>query len=267
MNIADSGIPGSKRQNRAKKDNLKKLGLSRSWLATLVIPTIILFFVAGVYLGSIFVHANGSKAQSNHVSVGLPGTNNVIVKEKTEEMAVEIINPIKSVKVPSVVTTSLRGAAKKRDFHFKAQQIESERAENAVSVSATSSTTKVENSKGEISSSLSSEFDLKYSLHISSRSFMKASAHLDSEHLVIGAWIYLDPDATNNNMRTVFSNKLSGCGTSDANHGFAVYVNEWQGSDMHLYVEYGGVKTGCNKLKSNVLLQVAHWYCIAYSIP
>jgi hypothetical protein len=41
---------------------------------------------------------------------------------------------------------------------------------------------------------------------------MKGPSNLDSSNLVIASWIYLDGDVENNNMRTIFSNKNSGCG-------------------------------------------------------
>jgi mannosyl-oligosaccharide alpha-1,2-mannosidase len=94
---------------------------------------------------------------------------------------------------------------------------------------------------------------------------MTAPAGLDSSDILIAAWIYLD-DASmlDNDMRTVFSNKMPGCGIGSGNYGLSLFVNAWQTNDHKLYVEYGGKSSGCHKVDSgSVLLEPKRWYHVA----
>lgn len=85
---------------------------------------------------------------------------------------------------------------------------------------------------------------------------------LDNSDILVTAWIHLDESSVNDNdMRTIFSNKLAGCGTSKANHGLSMFVNAWQSKDHKLYIEYGGKSSGCHKVDSGSLqLQANRWY-------
>lgn len=65
-------------------------------------------------------------------------------------------------------------------------------------------------------------------------------------------------------MRTIFSNKKAGCENQPEQYGISMYVNAWQSSDHKLYVEYGGLISGCHKLESNnIQLHKSQWYHVA----
>jgi len=65
-------------------------------------------------------------------------------------------------------------------------------------------------------------------------------------------------------MRTIFSNKKAGCEKDIAQNGISMYVNAWDTNDHKLYVEYGGVNSGCNKLNSiEVTINSDQWYHVA----
>jgi len=77
---------------------------------------------------------------------------------------------------------------------------------------------------------------------------------LDQERVVVGIWVYLEGiagDALHDqDMRTILSNKQSGCESHSGQYGFALYVNGWQTSDRRLYLEFGSTRSGCHKLVS-----------------
>ncbi|CAN0294667.1 unnamed protein product, partial [Laminaria digitata] len=73
------------------------------------------------------------------------------------------------------------------------------------------------------------------------------------------AWIYVE--RASSNIKTVFGNKMSGCG-SDA-LGFALYVNEWEKNDGELWLEWGDGASGCRKLRSSVKVPVGTWVHVA----
>lgn len=105
---------------------------------------------------------------------------------------------------------------------------------------------------------------LKNSFHATQLSSMKAPSGLDHENVLAGAWVYLDATSSDNDMRTIFSNKRAGCGQGVEQNGFSMYVNAWQTGDHRLYVEYGGKESGCHKLDSNgIELHPQHWYHVA----
>jgi hypothetical protein len=65
-------------------------------------------------------------------------------------------------------------------------------------------------------------------------------------------------------MRTIFSNKKAGCGKQKDQYGLSMYVNAWETKNHKLYVEYGGLQSGCNKISSNdVEIHPGKWYHVA----
>ena len=77
---------------------------------------------------------------------------------------------------------------------------------------------------------------------------------MDSAHIAIGVWVYLEGnvgDDHDKDMRTILSNKHTGCEAHEGQYGFAVYVNGWQLGDRKLYLEYGSRTSGCHKLISH----------------
>ena len=95
-------------------------------------------------------------------------------------------------------------------------------------------------------------------------SYMETSFLLDLQtRTVISTWVFLSPDYSNDNMRTIFSNKKSGCRTEVERGGIAMFVNPWLGDDLQLYIEYGNELSGCNKIQSGVSLAIAKWTHVA----
>lgn len=111
---------------------------------------------------------------------------------------------------------------------------------------------------------LSKDIFLQSSLLATSSSFLSSPFILNlSKRQLIASWIYLSPDYANNNMRTIFSNKMAGCGTEDDRMGIAVFVNPWLGNDRELYIEYGDSNSGCNKIQSHQTIEIGTWTHIA----
>ena len=94
---------------------------------------------------------------------------------------------------------------------------------------------------------------------------MTASTSLDNEIIVVGAWIYLDPDDDTNDkdMRTIFTNKAAGCDNHAEQYGLSLYVNAWQQHDHKLYVEYGSTQSGCHKVASLGQVPLGQWTHVA----
>ena len=63
---------------------------------------------------------------------------------------------------------------------------------------------------------------LKASLHATQRAFMKGSSELDNMNILIGAWVYLHDISDANDMRTIFTNKKSGCERDPAQYGLSM---------------------------------------------
>ena len=112
---------------------------------------------------------------------------------------------------------------------------------------------------------LSMEQFLRSSLSVTDHKFMTTNSdtlNFDS-NTIIGGWIYLNPDVPNNNMRTIVSNKDSGCDASVRRNGFAMFINSWLGKDLKVYIEYGNTQSGCNKIKSSSSIRIGKWTHIA----
>ena len=107
--------------------------------------------------------------------------------------------------------------------------------------------------------------ELKKSFHATKQSFMVGPNSLDNSNILVGAWVYLDDSSVNDNdMRTIFTNKKSGCENQKDQYGLSMYVNAWETNNHRLYVEYGGLESGCHKLDSNgVQLHPEQWYHVA----
>ena len=106
----------------------------------------------------------------------------------------------------------------------------------------------------------------KRSLHSDGISHFKASSSLDSNSILVGAWVHLDDTTASHSMRTIFSNKQAGCGADRDRYGISMYINEWETSNQILYVEYGSTKSGCEKINSGTVKVLPNrWYHVAVS--
>ena len=102
----------------------------------------------------------------------------------------------------------------------------------------------------------------QHSIEITEDSYVITPTNLDNTHILIGAWVYLN-DIPSSNMRTIFSNKATGCENMLTQYGLALFVNAWETSDQILYLEYGNKDNGCNKISSNIQIKSSRWYHIA----
>jgi hypothetical protein len=107
--------------------------------------------------------------------------------------------------------------------------------------------------------------DLSSSLHATRTSYIEAPSNLDRKNILVASWIYLDDlGSSDNDMRTIFANKASGCGHNQDQYGLSLYVNAWHSNDKRLYAEYGGKSSGCYKFGSgSVMISSQRWYHVA----
>ena len=64
----------------------------------------------------------------------------------------------------------------------------------------------------------------------------------------VACWVWLSGGDRSSCIKTVVSNKRSGCDVGS--DGFALMVNEWETADQQLVLEWGDAGSGCNKLGS-----------------
>ena len=246
-----------------------------------IISPIILVFILGIYLGSISV---AHKTNHGHLSSmltsaelpyaaieGLPGTKNVLtvrdqhsmegrkiaqtdkalVAAPQREIATRTIDPPVEKEAVKTVTKTFGTASRSKTMNNGGHTAISTRGhlrgQSMIPVSKSSPSDSMSRSSG---SSLSTGPPYSKSFHATASNAMTASTSLDNEIIVVGAWIYLDPDDDTNDkdMRTIFTNKVAGCDNHAEQYGLSLYVNAWQQHDHKLYVEYGSTQAGVIRL-------------------
>eukprot|EP01039_Chlorochromonas_danica_P009873 gene9873-10919_t len=239
-----------------------------SWLFTAVL--VFFSFFGGIYIGTIFI---GSQTHSdgNNNQQGLPGTKNILQSWSSSSPSF----PSPPIAQQSLPPGRLRGSSESKgrlpeDSSANHQQQQQLRAEHSITHQIKTTKTVLSSSSFPAVGSHGGENDgiIRHSLHIDQRSFVEYPKSLDNENIVVSAWIYLDDGNDNpifdKDMRTIFSNKLPGCGTTDGQHGISMYINAWQNPDHRLYVEYGSLESGCNKVDSgSKTFQFHQWYHVA----
>lgn len=264
-------------------------------MAILLIPLITLTFLSGIYVGSKFVDGDSttsSKLDAPQVlpggsSQGLPGTNNVLRRWSEGNMkylrgaAAELMDVAKRAEI--LVGLSPPAPQTHLINNQKSSKINEETVVKKEEILKGLSKPLMPNSMynqppepqhiviggmqvdGHVVSGSQQKEELKRSLHADMLSFMTGPNSLDDSNILVGAWVYLDKSETNdNNMRTIFTNKKSGCTNLKDQYGLSMYVNAWETSNHLLYVEYGGLESGCHKLDSNgVQLHPEQWYHVA----
>jgi Glycosyl hydrolase family 47/Concanavalin A-like lectin/glucanases superfamily len=277
-NIKPAKQPGSRR--------------SSILMAILLIPLITLTFLSGIYIGSKFVDGDstiGSKVDvlSDGLSQGLPGTNNVLRRWSEGNMkylrgaAAELLDVAKRAEIlvglsPPAPQTHMidnkKASEIKEDTVIKKEQILKGLSKPLEPNSMYNQAPEPQHiviggmqADGHVVSGSQQKEELKRSLHADMLSYMTGPNSLDDPNILVGAWVYLDKSETNdNNMRTIFTNKKSGCTNLKDQYGLSMYVNAWETSNHMLYVEYGGLESGCHKLDSNgVQLHPEQWYHVA----
>eukprot|EP00607_Mallomonas_marina_P010390 CAMPEP_0182422000 /NCGR_PEP_ID=MMETSP1167-20130531/7594_1 /TAXON_ID=2988 /ORGANISM="Mallomonas Sp, Strain CCMP3275" /LENGTH=874 /DNA_ID=CAMNT_0024599693 /DNA_START=38 /DNA_END=2662 /DNA_ORIENTATION=+ len=264
--------------SKSGKQQQKKKGSSTlSSLATilLITPAVILFFFGGIYVGSQFVHGHGDE-----VMIGLPNTNNIIRKWGNQhlrgfdlsKLAPPSMHHNLRVNVPE--PTGIPQVTEEEVAEAKEAKISDQPHLGAVIPEAKVLTIEEKKDIGvphfEAPQHLVTGSEmaklLTPSLHVTDRSFMTAPSNLDNENIIVSAWVYLDVLATENTMRTIFTNKETGCEATEGRNGFSMYVNAWETKDHQLYVEYGGEGSGCYKINSKgIQLIPGRWYHVALS--
>ena len=265
---------------------------SSTIIALITVPSVILFFVAGMFIGSKFVEGdvqdpfNGIGAD-NGVRRGLPGTNNVLKRWSEGNMkylrgaAAEIVDIARRAEVlvglsPPAQVIDASDIAKIDVPEIVALDEKKQVLEGLIRPMMPNSmynhppvvqhiVSGAHVPERHIASGSQQIEELKMSLHATERSYMVGPNNLDDSNIIVGAWVYLDESPSNDNdMRTIFTNKRSGCENLSDQYGLSMYVNAWQTSDHRLYVEYGGLESGCHKLDSGTVeLHPEHWYHVA----
>ena len=105
---------------------------------------------------------------------------------------------------------------------------------------------------------------LKYSLFAYDGAYLTSPYLLDiTKDTIVSAWVHLSSDFPNDNMRTIFSNKKSGCDVGEEQIGVAMFINQWVGDNLKVYLEYGDSNSGCNKAESADSIQIGKWTHLA----
>eukprot|EP01041_Mallomonas_annulata_P002517 gene2517-4896_t len=251
------------------KPQKKKAGLSPLVTVLLIAPAVILFFFGGIYVGSQFVHEH-----TEEESVGLPGTNNIIRRWSNQhlrgfditKLAPPLLQHHMRANVPEptgaahIVEEAKPNAAINPE---DAPQLGAVKPLAPVDFSGSGGVPHLDAAAHLVTGSEMAKY-LTSSLHVGDKSYMAATADLDAKDIIVGAWVYLENVAGENDMRTIFTNKAAGCDPDQERYGFSMYVNAWQTNNHQLYVEYGGINSGCNKLDSKgIQLLPARWYHVA----
>lgn len=264
-------------------------------MAVFLIPAVLFFFICGVYIGSKFVDGDSvinqqlvpRNDQNNMEPQGLPGTNNIVRRwsegklkylrgaamdvARRAELLIGLSPPARLTHLMSINGTKEEVVDESSIENHKLKVLKGlskplmpNSMYNHVPEPQHISAHAGAHIRHTVSGSQQKE-QLKNSLHATERSYMVGPNSLDSSNILVGAWVYLDESpTTDNDMRTIFTNKKSGCENQKDQYGLSMYVNAWQTSDHRLYVEYGGRESGCHKLDSSgVQLHPAQWYHVA----
>ena len=267
---------------------------SSTMIALIIVPTVILFFVAGMFIGSKFVEGDFTDGQNaftgngadTGIRKGLPGTNNILNRWSEGNMkylrgaAAEIVDiarraealvglspPAQVIDASKIEKVDVPGAVTVDEKKLVLEGLGRPMMPNSMYNSPPEVQHIVAGAhvpERHIVSGSQQMEELKMSLHATEHSFMKGPSNLDDANIIAGAWVYLDDTRQDNDMRTIFTNKKSGCENENEQYGLSMYVNAWQTNDHRLYVEYGGLESGCHKLDSGTVeLHPKHWYHVA----
>ena len=70
----------------------------------------------------------------------------------------------------------------------------------------------------------------------------------DRDSVSGAAFVYVDGADKSADIKTVVSNKETGCDVGDARDGYALAVNNWETRDGQLTLEWGDATTGCSEV-------------------
>jgi hypothetical protein len=248
----------------------------------LMFPVVLLFFLAGLYAGTLVVHQHTypdtrpgrnalrteGKQDMNQGPDQLPNAKHapldVVINQpppETHEKPRGRVNPSDS-HLDDEVSAGHPQQLQPPDVHDEHEELK---------LPSSQSTNKAV-------APLPSSFDLnrvyddiikgfEYSLQIRTGAYMQGSSSYDAGAVLLSAWIYMSSKDKSASMKTILSNKLPGCETSADRHGFSIYVNGWETSDQNLYVEWGSDTSGCQKLSSSpARIEYDRWYHVALAL-
>lgn len=221
-----------------------------------------------MYFGSAFVEQDQSPVSTQ----GLPGTNNILVKWGSNLRGFHVAPPSMHEYLRNEESSS--PVAELESISSLADVIPQGGAKQPIDNGSDGLSKDGADIKSEVHQDhnhpiTGSEIAplLASSLRITEGVYFEGPLDLDASDLVIGAWIYLNTVDGENTMRTVFTNKASGCEGSPDRYGVSMYVNEWGTSNHQLYVEFGNSVSGCHKVTSNdIQLLPNKWYHVALSM-
>lgn len=209
-------------------------------MGCLLLPLAALSLMGGVYVGSLF---------ANPPSRPSIGTNAFLKRRAVDDSESAPTNPV----VPTE-KSHLRGNIAKGSGNISK---DTEKVSDLTKPSMRKGSFPIAESKHAMNVD---EF-LTESFYADDGAYVELSSSFDSvnEHLLVALWARMDCKSSVNTMRTLFSNKASGCNADAAHYGLALFVNEWQTSNHLLYVEYGSPSSGCHKINTQVLIECDKW--------
>eukprot|EP00636_Phaeomonas_parva_P000251 CAMPEP_0118864030 /NCGR_PEP_ID=MMETSP1163-20130328/8710_1 /TAXON_ID=124430 /ORGANISM="Phaeomonas parva, Strain CCMP2877" /LENGTH=1054 /DNA_ID=CAMNT_0006798099 /DNA_START=229 /DNA_END=3393 /DNA_ORIENTATION=- len=92
--------------------------------------------------------------------------------------------------------------------------------------------------------------------HAGKGDLISTGVPVDAARLTASAWIFPNAEVDGSGvgvpqtMRTVLTNRRSGCGTDALRHGFSLFVNNWETADGCLVLEWADSRLGCQKLST-----------------
>lgn len=258
----------------AKARDTSPMSILRTLL--LFAPVMIVFFLAGIYLGSSIVdyHAYPSSAVSDGLRGStLPNTNNILLPGQLrggqKSKAVDISPSERDISATPVAKDS---PSSRSNLIAPIQEggAVSQSVYGSAQVHVGESAARSDPDHRQVGEGGGTQDDITKALaasyHADVIGGFQIPSSLDATNIAFGVWIYLD-DADDGSMRTVFSNKATGCDSSADRNGVAMFVNEWQTSDHILYVEFGNDQSGCHKVSSgSVKLVDKKWYHVVVTL-
>lgn len=261
---------GKHSQRKASNQNSslsssKSVGVCSSWITIIVL--VIIFFLTGVYVGSLFV-VESLPSDSN--SIGIPGTKNIITKLnqeahdslRREEKFIE--DSLK--KVPTTRQDQSQPQQQPSNQHSPLRSESIYKPPPPPAKIIQPGQVKPQKSIPQESFVMPSTDHTTSSVEVHDDCYVSAPSSIDDKVLLISGWVYLDSTSIHDrDMRTIYSNKYTGCEAASNQNGISLYVNGWQTHDHKLYFEYGGSGSGCSKVVSDdsASINLGEWFHVA----
>lgn len=90
---------------------------------------------------------------------------------------------------------------------------------------------------------------------------------MDTGEVTVSAWVFLDGSDRSESIKTIVSNRETGCEPGEARNGFAVAINEWETADRQLTLEWADETDGCRKVGSKpMVVEYDRWTHVAATL-